>query len=691
MITSKIIHSTIFQMKKYLLKFTVKPTYYWSCLIIFICLYATSCSNINKQEIGAFKKVQTFSGLNKEFGEPFGIAEKNGEIYVSDGENGRILRVLKDGKTQVLTDKLDTPSQIVFDKNGDLIVTDSTSHTIKKILADGKVEIIAGVENKKGFQDGDAKQSLFNAPIGVTVFEDKIYIADTYNDKIRLIEKGKVSTYAGSEQGFADGVNAKFNTPLGLAVWTDGRILVADSENRRIRVVEQNKNTWTLTGNGTADLQNGLLSEAKLVQPTALTVDRFGSIYIADGNAIRVIGRKFIPVVETISNDRQGFSDGKLKRSRFNRPSGLALDEKGNLFVADSENQLVRVFSVQEIGKTVAVEEFDKKQTTAEEFRKISEPRWTYDPPNVAREIAGTLGEIRGKVENENSQVWFHNGLDIVGGYGETARFIRDEKVLRPNAVQNFETTRESLRLPTIGYVHIRIGRDKEQTPLEDERFQFSFDKDKKPKGVRISRGTKFKAGEAIGTLNTFYHVHLIAGRSGREMNALDALILPGVSDSKVPVIEEIKLYKENWQEFETQNSNERINLEGKVRIVVQAFDQIDGNAARRKLGLYKIGFQLFDENEKPLKDFADPKWTIKFDKTPENEAAKLVYAKGSQSGATGETIFRYIATNKVSGRIMREDFLDVGKLDSGNYLLKVLVADFFGNITSEDIKFAKK
>ena len=117
----------------------------------------------------------------------------------------------------------------------------------------------------------------------------------------------------------------------------------------------------------------------------------------------------------------------------------------------------------------------------------------------------------------------------------------------------------------------------------------------------------------------------------------------------------------------------------------------MDGNAARRKLGLYKVGYQLFDEDEMPAKDFEEPKWTIRFDKTPENNAVNLVYAEGSQSGATGETIFNYIATNEVSGRIQREGFFDVGKIESGNYTLRIFAADFFGNQASEDIKFSKQ
>ncbi len=112
----------------------------------------------------------------------------------------------------------------------------------------------------------------------------------------------------------------------------------------------------------------------------------------------------------------------------------------------------------------------------------------------------------------------------------------------------------------------------------------FFRDERGKLKNVRVPRGAKFEAGEAIGTLNAMNHVHLIAGRSGAEMNALDALILPGISDKIAPKIEKIALFDENWKLIgETVNKNSRIKLGGKTRIVATAFDRMDGNPERRR------------------------------------------------------------------------------------------------------------
>ncbi|MGI8884408.1 MAG: hypothetical protein ACR2IA_09230 [Pyrinomonadaceae bacterium] len=640
--------------------------------------------------------VSTFVGLNERFGEPFGAAFKDGEIYVSDGEMGRILRFDKDGAMRVFNDKLDTPSHIVFDGIGDLIVADSGSHTIKRIKPNGETEILAGVENQSGFADGDTKTALFHAPIGVAAFENRIFVADTYNDKIRVIENGVVSTLAGGEKGFADdaGVLAKFDTPCGIASTKDGKIIVADAGNRRVRLVEQTGKVSTIAGNGNSDLKDGFVFESEFVSPTAVTINESGAIFLADGNAIRVIRSIVLPFVETISGEQRGFADGDLSASQFNRPNGMAIDESGNLFVADSENQVVRVFSGENFGKQIAAQDKKNLRLKPEEFRQVGEPRWTYNPPDARRDVAGTLGEIRGEVDDTNKQVWFHNGLDIAGNYGETARFIRNEKVLSPFAAEGFGGLRERLRMPTVGYIHIRLGRDKDNVIYDDSRFLFSKDAGGKLNNIRIPRGARFAAGEAIGTLNSFNHVHLIAGRIGAEMNALDALIFPNIADTIAPVIEKVSLFNENWRAFETSNTNSRINLSGnlngnlsgKTRIVVRAFDQINGNRANRKLGVYRLGYQILRADKTPVQDI---NWTISFERMPDERAARFVYAAGSQSGYTPETVFNYIVSNEVGGDNFKENFFDASALEKGNYVLRVFAADFFGNAASKDVEFA--
>ena len=162
---------------------------------------------------------------------------------------------------------------------------------------------------------------------------------------------------------------------------------------------------------------------------------------------------------------------------------------------------------------------------------------------------------------------------------------------------------------------------------------------------------------------------------------------LPYVSDKIAPTIEKVALFDEHWQPLgETRNADSRIKLNGKTRVVVRAYDRMDGNAERRRLGIYKIGYQILQADKTPLSEI---NWTIIFDRLPDAEAVKFVYATGSKSGATGATIFNYIATNRVEGDDFREDFFDASQMENGNYVLRVFANDFFGNQTARDAEFS--
>lgn len=636
-----------------------------------------------------FSGVSTYYQPDSRVSEPFGIAVHNGAIYYSDGHAGEVVGFRPGDAGLIVKYKdLGTPSGLAITKEGVVYVADAGSNSIKQLGPKREIKVVAGVEGKRGFADGDSSSALFNGPTGLVVADDgRLFVADTYNDRIRVIENGNVRTLAGGTRGFADGSSAAamFDTPLGLATWGD-KLLVADTGNRRIRVIEADGTVWTLAGNGgDGEARDGIPAFASLVRPTAVTIDERGVIFIADGNAIRAIGLRALPFLETIAGGRRGSADGSPRLAQFNRPSGLA-SLGSTLLIADSDNGLIRsLHGAKSESQTSGIIKPETEPINAAQFRELQPARWPFDPPLAKRDIAGTLGEIRGGIEDDTSQVWFHNGLDIAGGYGETARFVRDETVLDPMSADNFNSLRELLRMPTLGYIHIRLGRDANNVKFGDERFIFNYDTaGTAMAGVRVPRGAMFKTGEPIGTLNPMNHVHLIAGRSGSEMNALAALNLPGVSDSVVPVIEKVTLFDESWNEIETNAGNGRIKLTGKTRVVVRAFDRMDGNPERRRLGVYRLGYTIGKE---PTEAGTPNNWTIVFDKNPPSSAVRTVYAKDSHSGATGETIFNYIVTNTLSGDRFAEGFIDPATIGVGQHTIRVYAADFFGNIATRDIQ----
>jgi hypothetical protein len=335
---------------------------------------------------------------------------------------------------------------------------------------------------------------------------------------------------------------------------------------------------------------------------------------------------------------------------------------------------------------------------SADRLREMVAPRWPFNPPEAKRDIAGTFGEVRGEVQPEHD-AWFHNGLDVPGAYGELARAIFTERVTRPLSVEGAATTRERVRLPLFGYIHVKIGRDQNEQLLPNfagGAVAFRRDAQGQITGVRLRRGTLIKAGDAIGALNRLNHVHMIAGQPGAEFNALAALRLPGLSDSVPPVIEAVTIADEQGKTlFDTAAKKDskgsgRLTLNGRLRIFLRTYDQADGNAKYRRLGLYRIGYQVLTTAGAPAPSFDETRRNIEFDRLPADwRTVPQIYAEGSQSGYEGATIFKYIATNRLRGGEVREDFFDTAKLPPGEYTLRAIAEDFFGNRTQRDLPIA--
>ncbi len=661
-----------------------------------------------------FTRAVTLAGVGPkiavdDLSDPFGVAvDRDGNIFVSDGKRGKIHRISSSENTTapIIASNLEMPSAIAVAPDGSLIVANTGAQTIVRVdPKNGGTAIIAGANGISGFVDGTANEARFNGPVGVAVGKDNtIYVADTYNDSIRAIHPdGRVSTLAGGhEPGFKDGAgtDARFDTPCGITVAPDGALLVADTGNHRIRRVTMNGAVTTIAGTGEATERDGAPMDAAFAEPTAIAMRDANSFYVADaaGNTVRLCdpGNQREPAsVTTIAGGYPlGLNDGALSAVKLNRPTGLAVIQgwrKNALVFADSGNGLVRAFETE--GFQVGYQA--KPETAllrAADIRAAVPPRWPYNPPDQPREIAGTFGEVRGERAPEHD-AWFHNGLDLPGAYGETVRAIFSERVSRPLSVEGVATPRERLRLPLIGYIHVRIGRDQNDQPLTpgDSGISFRRDENGGVTGVRVRRGTRINAGDPLGTLTKLNHVHLIAGPTAGEINALAALQLPGIADKIAPVIESVALLNEQWQPFAPDGIKApRLPVSGRVRIVVRAFDQADGNVNYRRLGIYKLSYTLLKSDGSPAPGFDQPRENIVFERLPATpNAVPLAYAEGSQSGYSGATIFAYIATNIVRDGEAREDFWDTALLPPGDYLVRVIAEDFFGNRVQRDVPVA--
>ena len=186
--------------------------------------------------------------------ELFGIAlDKSGRLYLSNtywidrvDPDGTVHRFAGEGEKgfadgQGTNAYFNLPRKLAFDGNGNLYVADYGNQRIRCITPGGTVTTVAGT-GILGYVDGPADQSQLNFPMGVACdASGDVLISDTYNQAIReLTPDHQVRTIAGNNSaGFADGSgNIQFDRPMGLAVRADGAIVVADTENQRIRILK---------------------------------------------------------------------------------------------------------------------------------------------------------------------------------------------------------------------------------------------------------------------------------------------------------------------------------------------------------------------------------------------------------------------------------------------------------------------
>ncbi|QHT68806.1 hypothetical protein GXP67_20200 [Rhodocytophaga rosea] len=235
------------------------------------------------------------------------------------------------------------PIGIAVDALGNAYVTDAENHRIRKVSVSGTVTTLAG-SGTAGFADGSAAQ--FSSPRGIAIdASGNLYVADGVNNRIRKITPaGIVSTIAGSGvAGFADGngVSAQFNFPKEIAVDASGNLYVADDINHRVRKITPTGTVSTLAGS-TFGNTDGVGTAAQFNRPTGIAVDASGNVYVADLGNHRIRKITATGTVSTIAGSSSGFADGNGTEARFDSPAGIAVDVTGNVYVADADNQRIR-------------------------------------------------------------------------------------------------------------------------------------------------------------------------------------------------------------------------------------------------------------------------------------------------------------------------------------------------------------
>ncbi|MBI2927853.1 MAG: hypothetical protein HYY24_19345 [Verrucomicrobia bacterium] len=314
-------------------------------------------------------------GSAARFHQPTGVTvDSAGNVYVADSYNQTIRKITPDAVVTTLAGSIGEigsadgarsaaqfsfPVGVAVDGAGNVYVGDYINSTIRKITTTGAVTTLAGSARQYGSTDGTGSAARFHYPSGVAVDgADNVYVADTINDTIRKITPaGVVTTLAGNASitdpdgiplgGYADGSGstARFNGPSGVAVDSAGNAYVADTYNHTIRKITRDGVVTTLAGSasqiGGAD---GSGSAAHFNRPTGVAVDSNGNVYVADSANSTI--RKVTPagVVTTLAGSLGlgGSADGTGRAARFSGPEGVAVDSAGNVYVADNSNSTIR-------------------------------------------------------------------------------------------------------------------------------------------------------------------------------------------------------------------------------------------------------------------------------------------------------------------------------------------------------------
>jgi uncharacterized repeat protein (TIGR01451 family) len=305
--------------------------------------------------------------LNAQLYTPNGVAvDSLGNVYIADSNNERIRKVSTSGVITTIAGsgaygyvgdggpatsaQFSYPTAVAVDSAGTLYIADTFNYRIREVNAAGIITTVAGNGTAGYAGDGAAAgsaeiQYVYNVAVDAG---GNLYIADENNNRVRKVDtSGTITTVAGTgtccysgDGGAATG--ARLAYPYGVALDTVGNLYIADTSDNRIRKVDTAGFITTVAGNGGYGFSgdDGTAIAAQLASPKGVAVDASGNLYISDSGAARirkVAGGIITTLVGGAVND-----GGFAVFGQLNQPSGVARDNAGNTYIADTSNNRVR-------------------------------------------------------------------------------------------------------------------------------------------------------------------------------------------------------------------------------------------------------------------------------------------------------------------------------------------------------------
>ncbi len=279
--------------------------------------------------------------------------DNNGNILIGDADNLVIRKVDSNGIVSTVAGFKGAATDIKVDPLGNLYI--ATVVQVFRLSPGGTLTTIAGNGSVSYSGDGGrATDAAFSGIVGIALDKaGNLYISDMFNNRVRKVTTdGIIKTFAGDGSAIFKGDNgpalaAGIDMPAGVVVDGNGAVYIADYWNDRVRKVSPEGIISTVAGNGLWGLpgDNGQGTEASIRSPYGLALDSNGNLYISESDGARVRKLLTTKIIQTVAgNGNWGFAgdESTPSNARLATPMGLAVDQAGNLLIADMGNQRIR-------------------------------------------------------------------------------------------------------------------------------------------------------------------------------------------------------------------------------------------------------------------------------------------------------------------------------------------------------------